>query len=151
MNREPSVSPRFTAPSAKILAVDDLAANIRFLKELMSPCLVKTYASLSGARAIEMIQKERYDLVFMDILMPEIDGLETISRIRSLGAGRTDDEGAYFQRLPIVLLSANEIDERDEALARIGVSDCMVKPIVVAKLFDILERLLPAEKVVPRK
>jgi len=141
------VTPRFTAPEAKILVVDDLAINIRFIKKLMSPCGIKTYASLTGARAIEMVQRERYDLVFMDMMMPEMDGLETVSHIRALGeGGGSGDLAEYFRHLPIVLLSANEIKEPPE---RLGVSDCMVKPIIVAKLFNIIERLLPPRKIIP--
>jgi len=143
-------SPRFTAQNVKVLVVDDLAINIRFIKELMNPCGIKTYACLSGARAVEMVQRERYDLVFMDMMMPEMDGLETVSRIRALGAGdRQDGDAEYFRQLPIVLFSANEITGQDETLARLGISDCMEKPVAVAKLFDILERLLPPEKILP--
>jgi len=147
--------PRFAAPSAKILVVDDLAANIRFLKELMSPCGAKTYAALSGARAIEMMQKERYDIVFMDMMMPEMDGLETIARMRELGAGGIDGANASgmtaerFRQAPVVLVSASEIDAQDEAIAPLGVSGCLSKPIDAAKLFGILERLLPREKIIP--
>ena len=135
--------PRFTAPDAKSLVVDDFSINIRLIKELVGPYGIKTYASLSGARAVEMVQRERYDLVFMDVMMPEMDGLETVSRIRALGDG---DAAEYFRRLPIVLLSANKVEG---PLAELGVSGFMVKPIVVAGLFDILEKLLPSEKILP--
>ena len=139
-----TTSHRFSAPDAKILVVDDLAVNIRFIKELLSPCGIKTYACLSGARAVEMVQRERYDLVLMDMMMPEMDGLETVSRIRALGSGGEADE--YFRRLPIVLLSANEIEGHDETLARLGINECMLKPINVAKLFTVLEKLLLGDR-----
>jgi CheY-like chemotaxis protein len=142
-------TPGFAAPEARILVVDDLAINIRLIKELMSPCGVKTYASLSGARAVEMVRRERYDLVFMDMMMPEMDGLETVSRIRALGQGDgAGDIAEYFRRLPIVLLSASGFEGRDETLARLGVSDFIVKPIVAARLFGVLERLLPPGKII---
>ena len=142
--------PCFAAPSAKVLVVDDLAANIRLLKDLMGPCGVKTYVALNGTRAIEMMQKERYDIVFMDMMMPEMGGLETIARIRALGANDlADAESEYFREVPIVPVSANELDARDETFARFGVSNYMAKPIDVEKLFDILERLLPREKIIP--
>ncbi|MCL2192177.1 MAG: response regulator [Treponema sp.] len=137
--------PKFTAPGAKILVVDDLAINIRFIKELMNPYGIKTYACLNGARAVEMVQKERYDLIFMDMMMPEMDGLETISHIRELGAG---DE--YFRQLPIVLLSASEVEGQGKTLAQLGINYRMVKPIAAAKLFEVLERLLPSEKILPQ-
>ena len=136
-------SPRFTAPEAKVLIVDDVPTNVRVVKEVMSPCGVKVYVSLSGAKAVEMVQKGRYDLVFMDQMMPEMDGMEAVRRIRALGGG--DD---YFSKLPIVLLTANEATETEETLDRQGINGWITKPVNPVEIFGLLEKLLPAEKII---
>ena len=134
----------FSAPEAKILIVDDIPTNIRTTKEILRPCGAKVYISLSGAKAIEMLQHERYDLVFMDQMMPEMNGMEAISRIRDLPS----DDG-YFRKLPIVVLTANSLDGLEEVLVgTIGASGFLTKPIDQEKIFDIIEKMLPAEKVI---
>jgi CheY-like chemotaxis protein len=135
--------PHFTAPTAKVLVVDDLPTNIRLVKELLNLCGIKTYVSLSGAKAIEMIQKERYDLVFMDQEMPEMDGIKTIAAIRDMNGNDN-----YFCDLPIVMLTANETLETDEELAQKGINGYLTKPLDTEKLFSTLEKLLPADKVI---
>ena len=143
----------FTAPEAKVLIVDDIPANIRATKELIDPCAVKVYISLNGAKAVEMVQKEHYDLVFMDQIMPEMDGIETIAKIRALkhipGDASGGTQGDYFQKLPIVLLTANATEESEEALAQKGINGWLTKPVDPAALFDTIEKLLPAEKIIP--
>ena len=143
---ENNMKARFTAPEAKVLVVDDLPANIRIVKELMSPCGVKTFVSLSGEKAIELIQKDTFDLVFMDQMMPEMDGMETISRIRALAENGGDKSG-YYRTLPIVLLTANAVTETKEELDRLGINGYITKPINPARLFDTIEKLLPPEKI----
>ena len=135
--------PQFTAPEAKVLIVDDTPTDIRIARELLIPCGVKVYISRSGTEAIEMVQKERYDLVFMDQMMPGMGGMEVISRIRDLSA----DDG-YFRNLPIVALTASTLDGLEEIFAEMGANGFITKPIDQAKLFDIIEKLLPAEKVI---
>ena len=133
---------RFTAPEAKILIVDDLPTNIRIIQKLLGLCEVKVYISLSGANAIEMVRKESYDLILMDQMMPEMDGMETITAIRAL-------EGSHFQKLPIVLITANTITDTDETLLQQGINGYIAKPVSAVKLFAILEKLLPPEKIIP--
>ena len=139
----------FTAPEAKVLVVDDVPANIRATKEMMDPCGVKVYVSLSGAKAVEMVQKEHYDLVFMDQIMPEMDGIETIAKIRTLNHTPSDTRNDdYFQKLPIVLLTANATEESEEALALKGINGWITKPVDQVLLFDTIQKLLPAEKII---
>jgi len=149
MNNE-KILPRFRAPEAKILVVDDLPTNIRLLKEMLNPCGMKMYVSLNGANAIALIQKERYDLVFMDYLMPEMDGIETIARIRALESGDAD-QTAYFHTIPIILLTANTEQVSKEAIMQNkNINGYITKPIDIALLFETVENLLPAGKVIPQ-
>ena len=144
---ENNVKARFTAAETKILVVDDLPANIRIVKELMSPYGIKTYASLSGEKAIELIQKDFFDLVFMDQIMPEMDGMETTARIRALAENGGSKSG-YYRTLPIVLLTANAVSETEEELGRLGINGCILKPIDPERLFDIIAKLIPPEKII---
>ena len=135
--------PCFSAPEARILIVDDTPTEIRTTAEMINPCGAKVFISLGGAQAIEMVQNERYDLVFMDQVMPEVDGMETVSRIRAL----KDDDG-YFQNLPIVVLTASTLDGLEEYFAGQGIDGFITKPIMQEKILGVIEKLLPAEKVI---
>ncbi|MDR1471773.1 MAG: transporter substrate-binding domain-containing protein, partial [Synergistaceae bacterium] len=84
---------RFTAPRARILIVDDLVTNLHVASGLLSPYRLKADTCTSGAEAIELVQRQEYDMVLMDHMMPEMDGVEAVKRIRALG-------GERFERLP---------------------------------------------------
>ena len=132
---------RFTAPSAKILIVDDISTNLRVAKELMNPYNMNIHTCLSGAEAVDLVQQNRYDLIFMDHMMPGMDGIEATSRIRAMEYG----EG-YFRKLPIVALTANAVSGQREMFLQNGINDFLAKPIDIQKMNDILEKWLPAEK-----
>jgi CheY-like chemotaxis protein len=97
---------------------------------------------LSGFAAIDMIKGSNYDLVFMDHMMPEMDGMETVRRIRGLG----NDEESYFVNLPIVALTADAVFGTREKFLSNGFDDFLSKPIDVIKLNSILEKWLPKSK-----
>jgi CheY-like chemotaxis protein len=138
---------------AKILVVDDIPTNIRAVKEILGHFDAKVYISTSGAKAIEMIQKEHYDLVFMDQMMPDMDGMETIARIRALGSGDSGlaggPSGGYFRELPIVMLTANTAMETDEALVQKGINGYLTKPVNTEQLSAALKKWLPAGIIEP--
>jgi CheY-like chemotaxis protein len=95
----------------------------------------------SGKEAIELVKSNRYDLVLMDHMMPEMDGIEATAEIRALGAH--DD---YFVNLPIIALSANAVFGVRDMFLQNGMNDYLPKPIYVAKLYGALERWIPNEK-----
>jgi CheY-like chemotaxis protein len=101
-NSEPIV--RFTAPDANILVVDDINTNLKVAKGLLLPYNMGIDLCKSGMEALETVKSQRYDLVFMDHRMPDMDGLETMKRIRAM-----EDESPYFKDLPIVALTANAV------------------------------------------
>ena len=129
----------FQAPEVRILVVDDIRTNIGVAEGLLHPYGVQVDAALSGREALDMIQKYTYDLVFMDHMMPELDGIETTKRIRLLA-------GEYFQTLPIIALTANAISGMREVFLSSGMNDFLSKPIEIPRLHSILLKWIPREK-----
>jgi HPt (histidine-containing phosphotransfer) domain-containing protein len=86
-----------------------------------------------------MVQEKAYDLIFMDHMMPEMDGVETTFKIRSLA-------GEPFRKLPIIALTANAVSGMKEMFLANGFNDFLAKPIEKNKLEEILLRWLPREK-----
>jgi signal transduction histidine kinase/CheY-like chemotaxis protein/HPt (histidine-containing phosphotransfer) domain-containing protein len=131
----------FTAPTAKILIVDDISSNLRVARELMAPYNMEVHTCLSGAEAVKLVRENRYDIVFMDHMMPGMDGLEASAAIRAMGSG--DD---YFRKLPIIALTANAVSGRREMFLDRGLNDFIAKPVEIKHLDSVLERWLPREK-----
>jgi len=132
---------RFTAPLAKILIVDDISTNLKVAKGLMLPYKMQVDLCQSGREAIESVQANRYDLVFMDHKMPEMDGVEAMLYIRAL-----DNEDPYYKNIPIIILTANAVSGIREKFLHNGFNDFLSKPIDTVKLNSILEKWIPKEK-----
>jgi len=127
----------FTAPDASVLAVDDVAINLIVIEELLKPYNIQVDTCQSGQEAIEAVHLKDYDLIFMDHMMPEMDGIQTGEAIRKMKKCET---------LPIVALSANASADAREMFRNFGLSDFLSKPIDVDHLNDILKRWIPKEK-----
>jgi CheY-like chemotaxis protein/HPt (histidine-containing phosphotransfer) domain-containing protein len=125
------------APDAKILVVDDNAINLNVARGLLQLHNISAETATSGRQAIEMIQNNHYDIVFMDHMMPEIDGVETTKILRAAGID-----------LPIIALTANAITGVKEEFLSNGMNDLLTKPINKALLNQVLEHWLPAEKII---
>jgi len=138
----PQGSAQFMAPSARILIVDDLITNLRVAEGLMLPYKMQIDVCQSGAEAIELVSGKSYDIVFMDHMMPEMDGIEAAAKIRSL-------EGEEYKRLPIVALTANAVSGVREMFLQNGFNDFLAKPIETVKLNAILDAWLPKDKKTP--
>jgi len=126
---------KFNAPKAKILIVDDVDTNLKVANGLMQPYKMQIDLRLSGAEAIEAVKASNYDLVFMDHMMPEMDGIETTKLIRK-----------DYPNLPIIALTANAVSGVREMFLANGFNDFLSKPIDTVKLNAILEKWLPKEK-----
>ncbi len=129
---------RFSAPEAKILIVDDNKANLLVAQRLISLYNPQVDTADSGIQALKMVQQTDYDIVFMDHMMPELDGIETTQAIRSLGG--------KYRKLVIVALTANVISGAAEMFRESGLDDFLGKPIEMGELNRILSRYIPAEK-----
>ncbi len=120
---------------ADILIVDDNITNLAVAKGLLSQYKMSIDTASSGAEAIEKIKKNNYDLVFMDYMMPEMDGAEATAIIRSL-------EGEKYKKLPVIALTASIESSTRTRLLKEGFSDYISKPINVKKLEGVLEHFL---------
>jgi len=129
----------FIAPDAKILVVDDINTNLVVTSGLLAIYKSHVDTCTSGAAAISMLQNKRFDIVFMDHMMPEMDGIETTKNIRAM-------EGDYYKNVPIIALTANAIMGMKEMFLANGFNDYLSKPIEISKLDDILASWIPADK-----
>jgi signal transduction histidine kinase/CheY-like chemotaxis protein/HPt (histidine-containing phosphotransfer) domain-containing protein len=137
----PERSAPFVAPRAKVLIVDDIPTNLRVAAELMAPYRMQIDSCQSGAEAVAMAQSRRYDLIFMDHMMPGMDGIKATALIRAI-----DDADGYYQTLPVIMLTANAVSGQREMFLQNGANDFLAKPIEVQKLNAILEKWLPESK-----
>jgi signal transduction histidine kinase/DNA-binding response OmpR family regulator len=133
--------PPFVLPDARVLVVDDIDTNLMVAEELLRFYELRIDTATNGEDALRLIRENFYDLVFMDHMMPEMDGIETTRRIRALGGG-----DPYFRRLPIVALTANALVEFRELFLKNGFNDFLAKPIEIDKLYAILKKWLPLNK-----
>ena len=132
---------KFTTKDAHVLVVDDNRMNLKVVEELLSNYKIKVTTAMSGVEALDKIVTVDYDFVFMDHMMPEMDGVETLHRIRGL-------LGTYYKKVPVVALTANAVAGTRETLIKEGFNDFLEKPIERSVLERVLRRNLPAEKIV---
>ncbi|NBH82160.1 response regulator [bacterium C-53] len=131
---------RFCAPEAKILVVDDNAVNRRVLKNLLKDTKIQITDAQSGAECLNLVLKNHYDLIFLDHMMPEMDGVETLHHIKEFS-------DYPCQNTPIVVLTANAVSGAKEKYMSEGFDDFLSKPVVPAKLETMIKKMLPAELV----
>jgi len=126
----------FYAPDAKILVVDDNSVNLNVAAGLLNLCRITADTATSGQDAIDMILQKKYDLIFMDHMMPGMDGAEAVKKIRALGINA-----------PIIALTANATADSKTELLNSGMNDILFKPIDRVLFNKMLEDWLPAEKI----
>jgi CheY-like chemotaxis protein/HPt (histidine-containing phosphotransfer) domain-containing protein len=123
------------APDAKILVVDDNETNLNVACGLLRLFRITADTATSGRKAVELVQKKQYDIVFMDHRMPELSGVETTGLIRELGID-----------VPIIALTASAVDGAKDMMLNAGMNDYLWKPIVKTELVHLLRKWIPAEK-----
>ncbi len=131
----------FTLPDATILLVDDNEINREVAQALLEPFEMKIDVVSNGKEALDLVQQNHYDLVFMDHYMPVMDGVEATRRIRSL-------EGEYYQNLPILALTADAVQGVKEEFLAAGMNDFVSKPIAMKDITSALTRWIPKNKIV---
>lgn len=132
---------KFTAPDAHVLVVDDDPVNLKVASGLMKTYEVKTDVAGSGAEALKMIDSELYDIIFLDHMMPDMDGIETFRRLRK-------KNGFYFKEVPVIALTANTVFGAREMFIEEGFQDFLPKPIEVSALKRVLKTYIPDEKII---
>ena len=142
MNERRGSSISFSAPRARVLIVDDTEINLKVAVGLMRPYNMQIMTVDSGKAAISMLKSKDIDLVFMDHMMPVMDGVEATGIIRQM-------EGDYYKNLPIIALTANAVSGVREMFIESGLNDFIAKPIELTALDRVLKKWLPADKIMP--
>lgn len=132
----------FVAPTARVLIVDDNTVNLKVARGLMSPFQVMVDTCTNGWEALKLVEANYYDLIFMDHMMPEMDGIEVTHHIR-------EKDGTYFAQVPIIAFTANVINGVLDMFLEAGMNDFMSKPIEVTDIEMKLRKWLPKKKVSP--
>lgn len=127
---------QFYAPMANVLVVDDNELNLKVVQGLMKPYGVKIDTAMSGEEAIEKIRKNMYHVVFLDHMMPKMDGIETLSTIKK--------QIKNFST-PVIALTANAITGVREMYIEKGFQDYLSKPVNPEKLLEKLKMYIPPE------
>lgn len=128
----------FIAPMAQILVVDDNQINLDVTHKYLKQFKIQADMTDNGLDAIHMIQDKKYDIVFMDQMMPGIDGIETVRRIRELEKGETEENC-------IIALTANAIDGTKDFMLANGFDDYISKPMDIGDLERALRSYLPSD------
>lgn len=125
------VRPNWIYPDARVLIVDDMKVNQEILKERLRPWKVMADTAGSGHKAIEAVQKQSYQLILMDHMMPDMSGIEAEEQIQKI------------TRVPAILITADDSDELDDHYQEYGFQALLHKPIDMALFQDALEILIP--------
>ncbi len=131
----------FVAPNAKILVVDDNAMNLSVVEGLLKNTTIQVDCANSGAAALELCKDLKYDIIFMDHMMPYMDGIETLKNIKA------DTEGPNIDT-PVIVLTANAVSGAKEMYLQEGFVDYMSKPIQGKRLEEKIVEYLPEDKYV---
>ena len=128
----------YVAPNAQILAVDDTRVNITVVKGLLKRLKVQFDSALSGQECLNKVKEKHYDIILLDHMMPEMEGIETLHNMQQM------DE--YIQNKPVVIaLTANAIVGAKEEYLKEGFADYLSKPIDSVQLEDMIQKYLPDE------
>lgn len=133
----------FVAPDAKILSVDDVKMNHDVMMALLKNSKVQLDCVYSGREALNMLSATRYDLVLMDIMMPEMDGVETLEKIRLMGGD--------FAKLPVIAVTANAVVGAKEKYLSAGFSAYISKPVNGEELEKTIMKFLPKHLIGEKK
>lgn len=127
----------FHAPDARILVVDDTEMNLTVVKSLLKRTGIGIDTALSGKEALKLTSEKRYDMIFIDHMMPDMDGIETLKHLRESGMNRD---------VPAAALTANAVSGAREMYLNAGFDAFLSKPIDGAALEKLLQSTLPKEK-----
>ncbi|MDY2847958.1 MAG: ATP-binding protein [Oscillospiraceae bacterium] len=138
INERRNSAVRFVAPKARVLIVDDNIINLKVAVGLMRPYHMQVLTVDSGRAAISMLRSKDIHIVFMDHMMPEMDGIEATKEIRRM-------DGSYYKDLPIIALTANAVNGVRDMYIEAGLNDFIAKPIELSALDRVLKTWLPRE------
>ena len=127
---------KFTAPNAKILVVDDTVMNLTVVKGLLKQTKIQIETAESGYDCLKLVEKNRYDIIFLDHRMPGMDGIETLQKMQTLAGNKN-------HKTPVISLTANAISGAREQYIAAGFIDYLTKPINSVALENLIIKYLP--------
>ncbi|MBQ4536548.1 MAG: response regulator [Lachnospiraceae bacterium] len=139
--RETVETEGYTAPEAKVLVVDDVEMNRKVFGYLLKKTGIQIFEAESGRECLELLKNQSFDLIFLDHMMPEMDGIDTLHAMR---------EQKLAENVPVVMLTANAIVGDREKYLEEGFDDFLSKPIVPDELEKMISELLPERLIVQK-
>ncbi|MGN0650214.1 MAG: ATP-binding protein [Oscillospiraceae bacterium] len=132
---------KFRAPEARILVVDDVPMNLKVFKGLLKNTQMQIDTAEGGARCLELVKKQRYDIIFLDHMMPDMDGIEVFRHMKALGE--------YINsKTPVIMLTANAIVSAKDEYMREGFDGYLSKPVRDTDLEWLILKHLPQSKII---
>lgn len=130
----------YIAPKAKVLVVDDYKMNLKVFRNLLKRTQIQIYEAESGKECLKLLEENHFNMIFLDHMMPDMDGIETLKliRLKKLAEG-----------IPVIMLTANAIVGNREKYIEEGFDDFLSKPIMPDKLDEIILHYLEVEYVNP--
>ena len=129
----------FIAPEAEVLVVDDNEMNLLVATSLLKATQIQVDTAISGMEALKKLEVKKYDVIFLDQMMPSLDGIETLKLAKEMPNNKSIDS-------PVIALTANAISGAKEMFLREGFNDYLSKPINAVELEKMLMEYLPIEK-----
>ncbi|MGN0328839.1 MAG: histidine kinase N-terminal 7TM domain-containing protein [Lachnospira sp.] len=139
----------FEAPDAKVLVVDDSEMNLKVFKGLFEPIHMQIETAENGKEAVELLKTNDYDIIFMDHMMPIMDGIEATLTIRNM-CGDYFHRKEYYENIPIIALSANATEEAKELFMNSKMNGFVSKPMKTKQVLSVLRQWLPKEKIIEK-
>lgn len=133
----------FEAPNGRILVVDDVTVNLKVISNLLKETKIRVDTADSGAECLSLVTKNEYDIIFMDHMMPNMDGIVTYEKMKELPNSLNKDT-------PVIMLSANAISGSKDYYINAGFSDYLSKPVRSKKLEKMIMQYMPKEKLIDK-
>ena len=132
---------KYHAPKAKILVVDDVRMNVRVIQSLLKRTKIQIDTATSGKECLVLAAENTYDLILLDHMMPEMDGVETFQKLR-------EDTTGLNYATPVIALTANAIAGAKEEYKKLGFDDYLSKPMKGEELEEMIQTYLPEDKII---
>ena len=133
----------FYAPEANILIVDDVEMNLKVVRGLLKPTSINVDAARSGKECLKLISRKKYDIIFMDHMMPDMDGVETLRLIK-------ENKQQPNIHTPVIVLTANAVVGAREKYIEDGFEDYISKPIQADEMIGMIREYLPEQLIAER-
>ena len=117
-----------------VLVVDDVAINLNIFEAMIAPYELETDCAKSGKKALDMMERTSYDMIFLDHLMPEMNGIETLNELRKI-----DD---HYKKVPVIALTGNYSSTAREEYISLGFNGYLEKPVITERLDEMIHRYL---------